>query len=124
MSVYNDAKEEVSIAGTVIRVGLIIIVTMFTLGFAANFLGFWQFSFFAPRVEQVRYNVFKESQTYNDGMLRDLQNLKLEYLNADSAHKDAMRSIVIQRFSVYDLNRLPPDLQQFYYSMQGQGIQQ
>ena len=54
------------------------------------------------------------TEQYNDGMVRDLQNLQLEYLNADQAHKDAIRSIVLHRFSVYDQNKLPPDLWNFY----------
>jgi hypothetical protein len=58
--------------------------------------------------------VFKESEQYNDGMIRDLENLQLEYINADQAHKDALRSIVLHRFSVYDENRLPANLRLFY----------
>lgn len=85
----------------------------------ANVMGFANFAFFAPKVEQVRFDTFKQSQAYNDGMLRDLQNLKLEYLKGDADQKAALRGIVLQRFSVYDATKLPPDLQAFYNSLKG-----
>jgi hypothetical protein len=96
-----------------------VIVSIAFLGFVANSLGFVSFKFFAPKVEQVRYDTMKQSQAYNDGMLRDLQNLKLEYLRGNPEQQAALRAIVIQRFSVYDTTRLPPDLQSFYLTVQG-----
>lgn len=96
---------------------LLIILTLGIFGFAGNLLGFFSFAFFSPKVEQVRYNTFKESQAYNDGMLRDLQNLKLEYMRGNPDQQAALRGIVLQRFGVYDINRLPPDLQSFYFSI-------
>jgi hypothetical protein len=96
---------------------LLALITLGGLGFVANGMGLMSFSFFAPKVEAVRFKTFKESQSYNDGMLRDLQDLKREYLKADPAHQEALRELTIHRFSVYDINRLPPDLQAFYSSI-------
>jgi hypothetical protein len=47
-------------------------------------------------------------------MIRDLENLQMEYAKTDDAHKDALRSIILHRFSVYDENRLPYNLRSFY----------
>ena len=47
-------------------------------------------------------------------MIRDLENLQMEYTNADAEHKQALRAIVLHRFSVYDTNRLPYNLRSFY----------
>lgn len=113
-------KEEVTFAGLLLRWGLLLMVVVLVLGGIANIFGFASFAFWAPKVEQVRYNTFKESQAYNDGMLRDLQNLKMEYLRGNPDQQAALRAIVIQRFSVYDTNRLPADLQAFYLNIQGQ----
>lgn len=93
------------------------IISLSLLAFVANATGLASFAFFAPKVEQVRYNTFKESQAYNDGMLRDLQNLKMEYQRGNPEQQAALKAIVIQRFSAYDVNKLPVDLQSFYYGV-------
>lgn len=116
---YQSVKDEVTFAGLLLRWGLLLMVVVLILGGVARAAGFISFAFWAPKVEQVRYNTFKESQSYNDGMLRDLQNLKMEYLRGNPDQKTALRAIVIQRFSVYDTNRLPVDLQAFYLNIQG-----
>jgi hypothetical protein len=102
---------------------VVIIFTISALVFLGDLAGFYKLTFFAPKLEQVRYNTFKESQSYNDGMLRDMQELKLQYLAANPDQKIALRAIILQRFSVYSTDRLPPDLQSFYLSIT-QGNQQ
>jgi len=92
-------------------VGLILILA---LGWGLDLFGLAHYNYFAPKYRAVDNQVFKESEQYNDGMVRDLENLQMEYLNADQAHKDALRSIVLHRFSVYDENRLPLNLRSFY----------
>lgn len=83
-----------------------------------GYLSYVAYSFYSPRYEQVRYNTFKESQAYNDGMLRDLQNARIEYMKADKEQKAALRAITLHRFSVYDVDKLPADLRQFYAALQ------
>ena len=84
---------------------------------ALMFAGYEAYDYFAPKYRATDMKVFKESEQYNDGMIRDLQNLQMEYMSADQAHKDALRSIIIHRFSVYDQNRLPADLWNFYQQL-------
>jgi len=73
--------------------------------------------YFQPKFEQVRRNVFMESQAYNDGMMRDLQNLQLEYIRADDAGKAIVRATAMHRFAAYDPSRLPSDLREFYFQL-------
>jgi hypothetical protein len=80
----------------------------------ALFGGFWAYSYFAPKYRAVDNEVFKQSEQYNDGMIRDLENLQMDYINADKDHKDAVRAIVLHRFSVYPEDKLPPNLRNFY----------
>jgi len=47
-------------------------------------------------------------------MIRDFEDLQVEYIKADKEHKDALRAIVLHRFSVYPENKLPPNLRNFY----------
>ena len=82
--------------------------------FAISFLGYKSYEFFAPKYRAVDNQVFKQSEQYNDGMIRDLENLQLEYINADKEHKDALRAIVLHRFSVYPEDKMPPNLRNFY----------
>lgn len=73
---------------------------------------------YQPREEQVRADTFANSQTYNEGMARDLQNLRQAYLDADTAEKKgAIQSTVRQRYAGYDVSKLSPDLVLFYNKM-------
>lgn len=98
----------------VMGVILLIVASVAFIGFFGNLIGLGSYAFFAPKYRAVENQVFKQSEQYNDGMVRDLENLQMEYMNADQAHKDALRSIVMHRFSVYDENRLPNNLRSFY----------
>jgi len=82
--------------------------------FSLSYFAFESYKYFAPKYRAVDNQVFKQSEQYNDGMIRDLENLQMEYTNADAEHKQALRAIVLHRFSVYDTNRLPYNLRSFY----------
>lgn len=96
------------------------ILAFVALSFFLSFTAFAQYSFFAPRYTAVDYKVFRESQPYNEGMMRDLQNLRLAYIQADAGGKAALRDTILERFAAYPQNRLPPELQAFYYSLTNQ----
>jgi type II secretory pathway component PulC len=80
----------------------------------AMFGSFWAYQYFAPKYRAVDNQVFKQSEQYNDGMIRDLENLQVEYINADAEKKQALRAIVLHRFSVYPEDKMPPNLRNFY----------
>ena len=82
--------------------------------FGLSFLSYQAYDYFAPKYRAIDNNVFKQSEQYNDGMVRDLENLQLEYMNADKEHKDALRAITLHRFSVYPEEKMPPNLRNFY----------
>ena len=90
------------------------VVLFFALIFGLNLFGLANYSFFAPKYRAVENQVFKQSEQYNDGMIRDLENLQMEYIKADDNQKAALKSIILHRFSVYDQNRLPANLWNFY----------
>lgn len=114
MSYFKEvAKETGQGIGFIFQ--LLIWGSVLIAGFGAiSYTWYW---WSAPRIEQVRYDTFKNSQAYNDGMLRDLYDLKRDYDSADSEHKGAMKALIIHRFEIYDKARLPTDLQTFYYSV-------
>lgn len=85
------------------------------LGWLAQGNDFFMFQFFAPKYEQVRHNTFEQSQAYNEGMIRDLENIMMQYQTADATGKAALKATVMHRFEAYP-NRdvMPGDLQAFY----------
>ena len=91
---------------------------IFALMFMISLFGFEMYRFFAPRYTAVDNQVFHESQQYNDGMIRDLENWKLQYINGDTDKKNSIRAIVLHRFSVYPVDRMPFDLRNFYEQLQ------
>ena len=93
------------------------LVLFLALIFGLNLFGLAQYSFFAPKVRAVENRVFKESEQYNDGMIRDLENLQMEYIQANADQKQALRAIVLHRFSVYPEDKMPPNLRNFYNSL-------
>ena len=91
-----------------IVLGYIALVVMVMFG------SFFAYQYFAPKYRQVDNEVFKQSEQYNDGMIRDLENLQVEYINGDADKKQALRAIVLHRFSVYPVEKMPPTLRNFY----------
>ena len=91
-----------------------IVVGWVALIILAMFGSFFAYQYFAPKYRAVDNAVFKQSEQYNDGMIRDLENLQMDYINADKDHKDAVRAIVLHRFSVYPEDKMPPNLRNFY----------
>jgi len=87
--------------------------------FGVAYGGYRMYAFFAPRYVAVDNRVFQESQQYNEGMVRDLENLRMQYMSATPEQREALRALVLHRFSVYPEDKLPPDLLAFYSSLKG-----
>lgn len=88
--------------------GLFLFIAIILVSFSGTVYYFTK-PFFTP----VDNTAFKESAQYNDGMIRDLENLRLEYSKATPEQQEAMTPIIIHRFSIYPHEKLPPHLQQF-----------
>lgn len=100
-----------------IGIGVLGLVGLVAVVFVLNFTAFANYSFFAPRYTAVQNKVFHESQQYNDGMVRDLENIKREYQHASPEGKAALKATALHRFEIYPRERLAPDLQSFYDSL-------
>jgi hypothetical protein len=98
-------------------IGVLALLGIVVVFFVLSAVGFVNYSFFAPKYTAVQNKVFHESQQYNDGMLRDLENIKREYQSATPEGKAALKATAIHRFEIYPRDRLPPDLQNFYDSL-------
>jgi hypothetical protein len=77
---------------------------------------FWN-SFWNPKEEQVRREVFEQTKSYKQGMIQDLRNMQFEYVQAKPEHKSALRSIILHRSADFHVSDLPSDLQTFLSSL-------
>jgi hypothetical protein len=99
--------------------GILAVVLVVVLATGGRYIGWKSNQYFAPREEQVRRDTFEQSQAYNEGMRRDLEEIKDQYLATnDPASKAALRATFIHRAEGYP-NQLPADLQSFYDSLKG-----
>lgn len=103
--------------GAVIGYTVLGLLGIVALTLFLNGVGLLNYSIFAPLQTRVDNKVFHESQQYNDGMIRDLENLKREYIEASPEGKAALKGTIIHRFEIYPRDRLTPDLQSFYSSV-------
>lgn len=97
---------------------VVVIFAVMVLGFGLTYVDWASYNFFAPKYENTRRQVFEQSNAYKAGMIRDLENLQMEYQRADSNQKDALRSIILHRFSVYSEDSMPANLRAFYHQLQ------
>lgn len=102
-------KEFFGFIGTIVFGALVL--------FGISYGGYQMYAFLAPKYRAVDNAVFKESEQYNDGMVRDLENLQMEYVKANDEQKSALKAIIMHRFSVYPESKLPPNLRNFYNQM-------
>lgn len=74
---------------------------------------FFLYKYFAPKTEQVRYDVFKQSQAYNDGMANQLEKYQAEWITSTPDQKLALKAIILEQFGSYNSNALPPTAYSF-----------
>lgn len=77
---------------------------------------------FKPKYTEIDRRTFEESRAFNEGMVRDLENLQMQYVAADPVQKEALRATILHRFSVYPEDRMPVDLRNFYRDLRNEGM--
>lgn len=68
------------------------------------------YKFFAPKVEQVRTDVYRQSQAHQDGTINDLQKNQVEWTSATPEGKSVIEDIVIHKAASYN-GPLPNNLE-------------
>jgi len=116
-SVREGLHEGYWTIGKIIPMILLILVVMYGLGFLATGGDLAIYKFWAPKQEAARRQVFEETKSYNQGMIQELQNMQMQYVQADQAHKDALASIILHRAADYPEDRMPRDLQVFVHNL-------
>ena len=62
--------------------------------------------------------IFEETKSYNDGMVRDCENLMLQYNSSNQEQKEVLKATILHRFSVYPSNKMPSHILSFYQKLQ------
>jgi hypothetical protein len=83
-------------------------VLMFSLAFGLTWVGIeWQ-GFFGPKQAAVERKIFKETRSYNEGMIQQLSRYRLQYVRSkDEVERQAILSTVRSMFAEYDADTLP-----------------
>ena len=89
------------------------------IGFGLNAFGLASFGFFAPKYEQVRRTTFEQSQAYVEGQRRDIQNLRMDWLEATGDRKAAIRSVALQRINGLPSAAMTPEVERFRAELMG-----
>lgn len=92
---------------------ILILIILMGAGWFVQGNDFFMYKFFAPKQAQVRYDVFKNTQSYVDGMIGELQQDMLEYYKAEPEHKAALKTVIIRESAKVDEKYLPSDLRDF-----------
>ena len=97
--------------------GLIaILVAVFLIGLAT--LSYYKF--FEPRKENIRREVFEQTQSYTHGKIQDLAKYYEEYNKAEFESRETIRQLIIMRFAEFDESKIrSPKLRSFLITMRG-----
>ena len=91
-----------------------IIIGAILLLFSLQWLGIANYSFFAPKQEKARREVFENTQSYVEGKRQAITKYYDEWRTASDEDKPAIREIVLSEFANFDTNNLLPQQQKWY----------
>lgn len=81
---------------------VLIVVGVFVGIFLIGLYELGLFKFFAPRRENIRREVFEQTQSYVHGKIQDLAKYYDEYEEAAEDEREALRQVIIMRFAEFD----------------------
>ena len=100
-----------------IGVGLLVAGVLIIVGI--SFGGLWSYRYFAPRYEDARRKVFKETRSYNEGKMQQLAKYRYEYLTGTVEEKTIIGSTIRHMFADYESQELPIELRNFLDEIKG-----
>lgn len=90
------------IFGTIIAIAVVI-----GIGFGINYLNLLSYSFFAPKYEDARRNVFENTQSFVDWKNQEIDKYYMEFSRSDSdKEKKAISSVLIHSLAWVDEEKL------------------
>lgn len=77
-------------------------IGMLIIFFLLGLYGLGWMKFFEPKKENIRREIFEQTQSYVHGKIQDLAKYHDEYSKADPDEKEAIRQLIILRFAEFD----------------------
>ena len=95
--------------------GLVLLsgVALVGLAFGLPYLGLQVKKMYGTQFQSVETDIYRENKSYVEGTVRDLREMRVEYEKASDGHKDALKSLILQRANELDWDRLPSDVRGF-----------
>ena len=100
-----------------IGLGLLVVGVLIIIGI--SFGGLWSYRYFAPRYEDARRKVFKETRSYNEGKMQQLAKYWHEYITGTVEEKEVIGSTIRHMFADYESQELPVELRNFLDEIKG-----
>jgi len=97
-------------------IGFVLLGTIVFLafGFGMGMFNFQSYKFFAPKYENVRREVFENTQSYVEGKRQEALKYYKEYNSTtDEQEKKALEMVIVQSFANFDTTLLEPKLENF-----------
>jgi hypothetical protein len=92
---------------------LLVIVLLISTMFGARECNLRMNKHYAPQERALENEVFKQSEQYNESMIRDLENFRYDYSKATPMQQEIIKATVHHRFSTYNSDKLSLELRQF-----------
>lgn len=93
--------------------GIAGLLGVFALSFVLNSMGMISYSFFGKWQEQIRGEIQRESFTYTQGNMNNLQQMLNDYASADETGREMILSGVRAQYGSIDTSDFPPHLRDF-----------
>lgn len=103
------------IGGIVVAAALLVVIA-----FAVPALRLQVMQVYGTNLESAKTDIYRENKSYIEGTLRDLRELRVDYIRADESHREALASLILHRANELDWERLPIDLRQFLSELRGE----
>lgn len=97
-----------------------IFLLLIIIGLALEFGGVKWMGIIKPMQEEVRRDTFESSRAFNEGIIRDLADYRLQWQQADPEDRPAIESVVRHRFPNYAIEDVPSgELRTWFLTVRG-----
>lgn len=97
------------------------LISIFIITFIFGLYGLGWMKFFEPKKENIRREIFEQTQSYTHGKIQDLAKYYEEYNKTmEQEEREAIRQLIIMRFAEFDEENVRSDkLRNFLTAMRG-----
>lgn len=89
---------------------VVAILSLFVITQIGNGVGLWNYTFWKPKYEDAKREVFTHTNSFVHGTIQDMNAARIDYAKGNVETRRAIRSMVLHRAGQIDNNLLPYDL--------------